>query len=100
MRRRATHAAGTMQGGHENKHGPEQHARPTWYETGADPTFTERELDMLSLLADGLNGREIATRWVVSLHTVRHHGRNLRFKTGRRTMAGAVALAIRTGLIQ
>jgi DNA-binding CsgD family transcriptional regulator len=79
---------------------PGDEARLTWYETGGEPQFTEREIEMLKLLAEGLTSIEVSEKMFLSIHTVRTHAKNLRHKTGRRTMAGAVALALRTGLIQ
>lgn len=53
-----------------------------------------REREILSLLADGLSGAEIAGRLVVSPETVRTHIRNAMAKLGASTRSQAVALAM------
>jgi DNA-binding NarL/FixJ family response regulator len=70
-----------------------------WYEQGDDPVFTGRELDVALLLAEGLLQKEIAARLYVSLETVKSHSEMLRFRSGRRTAAGAVAFLFREGWI-
>jgi pimeloyl-ACP methyl ester carboxylesterase/DNA-binding CsgD family transcriptional regulator len=61
--------------------------------------LTERETEVLALIASGLSDREIAERLVLSPHTVHRHVANLRTKLGLPTRAAAVAAAARRGLI-
>jgi DNA-binding NarL/FixJ family response regulator len=54
-----------------------------------------RELEVLELLADGLNGQMIAERLFLSPETVRTHVRNATSKLGARTRVQAVAMVVR-----
>ena len=55
--------------------------------------LSERELEVLKLIAEGLSNREIAARLVISLSTVKGHTANIFGKLGvhRRTLAAARA---------
>jgi pimeloyl-ACP methyl ester carboxylesterase/DNA-binding CsgD family transcriptional regulator len=61
--------------------------------------LTERELEVLGLVASGLSDAEIAQRLVVSPHTVHRHVANVRAKLGEPSRAAAVASAARRGLL-
>jgi len=61
--------------------------------------LTEREREVLSLLADGLTNAAIAERLVVSVHTVRNHVANLSAKLGARSKLEALSIAVRDGLL-
>jgi DNA-binding CsgD family transcriptional regulator len=61
--------------------------------------LTARELEIVRLAADGLSGPEIAERLVVSPGTVKTHFQNIYAKLGVSQRAGAVAKALRQGLI-
>ncbi|HEX4306939.1 MAG TPA: alpha/beta fold hydrolase [Solirubrobacterales bacterium] len=65
--------------------------------TGGD--LTDRETEVLTLIATGLSDREIAERLVLSPHTVHRHVANVRTKLGLPTRAAAVAAAARRGLL-
>lgn len=57
--------------------------------------ITEREAEVLTLLADGLGNNEIATRLYLSPRTVERHVANLTAKTNLRTRTELVAFAAR-----
>lgn len=59
--------------------------------------LTPRELEMLTLLALGLTGPEIATKKWLSLNTVKTHLKRAYAKLGARTSAQAVALCFQRG---
>jgi DNA-binding NarL/FixJ family response regulator len=64
-------------------------------ELSAQSMLSERELEVLELLADGLNGQMIAGRLFLSPETVRTHVRNATAKLGARTRVQAVAMVVR-----
>ena len=65
-----------------------------------DPAgLTGRELEVLTLLADGLRDADIAERLVVSPRTVHHHVSAIMGKLDARTRTAAVAAAARLGLV-
>ena len=72
---------------------------PLRAEAGESPELTTRELEVLRLVAAGLNDSEIAERLVLSPHTVHRHVANVRTKLGQPSRAAAVAQAGRFGLI-
>lgn len=61
--------------------------------------LTERELEVLGLLAEGIGNREIAARLGISEHTVKFHISSLLGKMSASNRTEAVAHAIRQGLI-
>lgn len=62
-------------------------------------SLTPREIDVLSLLAEGLRHEEIGTRLGISSETVRTHLRKASGRLGASTRTQAVATALRLGLI-
>jgi DNA-binding NarL/FixJ family response regulator len=60
---------------------------------------TARELDVLRLLADGAQDREIATQLHISTATVGRHLANIYVKLGVSTRAAAVGVAVRRRLV-
>jgi len=66
---------------------------------GPATELSERELEVLRLVAEGLSDAEIARRLVLSPHTVHRHVANVRVKLRQPSRAAAVAHAARTGLL-
>ena len=62
--------------------------------------LTQREIEILRLVAEGLNNQTIAERLFVSDHTVHRHLANILNKLGVATRAAAVAQAARRGLLR
>jgi DNA-binding NarL/FixJ family response regulator/signal transduction histidine kinase len=62
-------------------------------------TLTEREAEVLRLLATGARNREIAARLVVTEKTIKHHVGQIHAKLGVRTRTEAVARARQLGLL-
>ena len=62
-------------------------------------TLTEREREILTLVAAGMQGPEMAQRLFLSTETVKSHVQSAMTKLGARTRAHAVALALLTGQI-
>ena len=61
--------------------------------------LTERELEVLELVAAGLGNKEVAARLEISEHTVKFHVASIMGKLGAGSRTEAVTLAIRHGLI-
>lgn len=66
----------------------------------ADPfDLSDREMEVLTLLADGLAIKQIADELGVSYYTVNFHVKNLYKKLEVQSQSGAVAKAFRSGLL-
>lgn len=63
------------------------------------PALTQRERDVLRLLADGLTNEEIGAKLFISPETVRTHIRKAMTKLDAETRTQAVAIALRQSLI-
>lgn len=61
--------------------------------------LTDREQEVIKLMADGLNNNEIAHRLFISRSTVKFHIANIVQKMGVETRAEAIVLAAKNGLI-
>ncbi|MET0512857.1 MAG: response regulator transcription factor [Thermoleophilaceae bacterium] len=62
--------------------------------------LSPREREVMALLAEGLNGPEIADRLFISPATVRTHVENAMQKLEARTRVHAIAIALRQGLLK
>jgi DNA-binding CsgD family transcriptional regulator len=69
--------------------------RSRWERRPHLPSLTERELEVLVLVAQGLTNRQISRRLFISPATVRTHLEHIYDKLGVRTRAGAVSAAFR-----
>jgi len=72
---------------------------PAISRTTSGGKLTQRELDVLGLLAEGLQHEEIGRRLGISSETVRTHLRKACDRLGAATRTQAVATALRMGLI-
>jgi hypothetical protein len=61
--------------------------------------LTTREIQVLTLLAQGLYNKEIADRLTISIKTVEKHRQKLKAKLGRRETAGLTRCAVGMGLV-
>jgi DNA-binding NarL/FixJ family response regulator len=63
------------------------------------PRLTERELEVLRLVAQGLNNREIGRQLFISENTVKNHVRNMLEKLQLHSRMDAVMYAVRERLV-
>ena len=75
-------------------------ARPADASASGVAALTDREREVLQLIAEGLSSKEIAGMLGVSLKTVDSHRSNLMQKLDIHKVSGLVRLAIRTGLVE
>ena len=64
-----------------------------------DLSLTDRELDVLRLLSQGLSNRQIATSLALSQNTIKLHVASIFAKLSVATRTEAVATAVRSGII-
>jgi len=64
------------------------------------PRLTEREREVLELLARGLSTREVAATLAISFGTARAHREHIMAKFGVHTTVTLVVNAIRLGLVR
>jgi HD-GYP domain-containing protein (c-di-GMP phosphodiesterase class II) len=62
--------------------------------------LTEREVDVVRLLARGLTNKEIASRLGISVKTAGHHVQHIFAKAGVTTRAAATLFAMQNGLVE
>ena len=62
-------------------------------------SLTQRQLEILRLVAEGASNSEIARRLALSEHTVKRHVANLLTRLGLKTRAAAAAQAAKLGLL-
>ncbi|MEP0814497.1 MAG: response regulator [bacterium] len=62
-------------------------------------SLTKREREVLRLLAEGLNTKQVAARLKISAKTVETHRTHVMEKLGERSVAGLTRLAISEGLV-
>ncbi len=69
-------------------------------ESGPALRLTERELDVLRLVAQGLSNKDIAARLFISENTVKNHVRNMLEKLQLHSRMEAVMYAVRENLLE
>lgn len=78
-------------------------ARPSpvaFYPVAHDPeTLSDRELEVLKHVAEGLSNKEIASVLAISTHTVARHVTNIMRKLDAANRAQAATMALRSGLL-
>jgi len=66
---------------------------------GVGSTLTDREKEVLALLAEGSQNSTVADKLFVSVNTVRKHVQSILSKLGAHSKLEAVAVAVREGII-
>jgi LuxR family maltose regulon positive regulatory protein len=61
--------------------------------------LSEREIEVLGLIAEGLTNQEVASRLFLSLHTIKAHTRNIYGKLGVHNRTEAVARGRALGVL-
>jgi two-component system, NarL family, nitrate/nitrite response regulator NarL len=64
-----------------------------------EPHLTDRELDVLRALAEGLGNKQIGGRLGISSSTVKYHLQSIFSKLGVRTRSEAVSYGLRHGVV-
>ncbi len=60
---------------------------------------SEREMEIIKLIAEGLSNKEVADKLFLSTHTVTTHRKNIMAKLGVNNTAGLVLFAVRENLV-
>jgi len=83
------------------RHVGQQHtsSSPAPLHSASYETLTERELEVLSLLAQGMPNKEIAVQLTISERTAKFHVSSIMGKLGATNRTEAVSLAAQKGLI-
>ncbi|MBV6646847.1 MAG: response regulator transcription factor [Cyclobacteriaceae bacterium] len=70
------------------------------FDSPLDIELTEREKDIIKLVAEGLSTQEIADQIFLSAHTVNTHRRNILNKLNVKNSAGMIRYGIQTGIVR
>src|SRR5512143_3615261 len=70
-----------------------------YIEQPTNTELSERELEILKLLATGLSNKEIASQLFLSVNTVKVHLRNIFTKLGVQSRTEATLIAIQRGYV-
>jgi DNA-binding NarL/FixJ family response regulator len=76
-----------------------EHAAAPPPDSMSDVELTERELDVLRLIGEGMENAQIADRLYISTTTVKYHVSNLLEKLGLENRIQAAVFAVRRGLV-
>ena len=69
------------------------------YETTTSVELTNRETDVIRLVAHGLSAKKVAQELAIAPCTVERHIENVRLKTRTRNRAHMIAYVIREGML-
>lgn len=72
---------------------------PEIHEQPGRASLSDRELDVLRLLVQGLSSKEIADKLFISIHTVITHRKNITQKTGIKSVSGLTIYAVVNKLV-
>lgn len=61
--------------------------------------ISEREMEIITLVAEGLSNKQVADKLFLSTHTVITHRKNIMNKIGAKNTAGLVMFAVRENLV-
>ncbi len=70
------------------------------FDSPLDIEVSEREKDVIRLIAEGLNTTEIAEKLFVSTHTIDSHRKNILGKLEVKNSAGVIRFGIQTGIVK
>ena len=73
-------------------------AADSFFAEGLEP-LSEREIEVLQLISEGLTNQEIAGKLYISLHTVKGHARNIYGKLGVKNRTQAIAKGKSLGIL-
>lgn len=76
-----------------------QDATETTTSTCEGLNISEREMEIIKLVAEGFSNKEVADKLFLSTHTVTTHRKNIMNKLGVNNTAGLVLFAVRENLI-
>lgn len=82
------------------KLGAQVAAGPRQQPSGAPDALTDREVEILRLIALGHTNTEIAAKLYLSVRTVESHRSHIQRKTGRSTRSALVRYALDSGLVE
>ncbi|MBP5190538.1 MAG: response regulator transcription factor [Bacteroidales bacterium] len=74
--------------------------KPVKQEIQENYELSDRETDVLVLVAKGLSSKEIADKLSISVHTVNSHRKNITHKTGIKSVAGLAVYAMIHNLME
>jgi len=78
----------------------QNHVHPLGVSTTAPVKLSERERDVVVLVAEGLGNKQVGATLGISVKTVESHRRNIMNKLGLKSSADLVRYAVRDGLVQ
>lgn len=73
---------------------------PKQSDENSDSSLSEREKDVIRLVAKGYTNKEIADMLNLSIHTIISHRKNITAKLGIKTISGLSIYALLNGIIQ